>query len=68
MLYKKYHRNFIRQFKKGVKFNILSEEKVQKEPWYDNDNKVIYVKGNKYGCWILVYSDGIIDKCRPYVV
>lgn len=58
MLYKKYHRNFVKQFKKGVKFNIISEEEVMREPWYDKVNKTICMTGSKYGGWNLVSSDG----------
>lgn len=64
MLYKKYHRSYVSQFKKGVKFNILSVEAVLYEPWYDNVNKAVCISGSRYGYWTLVYSDGKIDKYR----
>lgn len=60
MLYKKYHRNFVRKFKKGTRFAVISVETVMKEPWCDN--KEIYVGGSKYGRWNLVYPGGEIDK------
>ena len=31
MLYKKYHRNFVRQFKRGVKFKLNSDVYIQTE-------------------------------------
>ena len=67
MLYKKYHRNYVKQFKKGVKFNIISVESVMKEPRYDIINKIIYITGSKYGCWNLVFPDGRLDKCRHVI-
>ena len=61
MLYKKYHRNYVKQFKKGVKFDIISVEEVWKEPWYDNVNKIIYITGSKYGRWDLVFPNGKVE-------
>ena len=63
MLYKKYHRNFVKQFKKGTKFRWnteeLSVETVTIEPHFVFH--VIYVGGDKYR-WILVYSHGNIEQ------
>ena len=68
MLYKKYHRNFVRKFKKGTVFKwngTLSGEIVRKEPYYDNG--MIWVIDNEYGKWDLVYYNGRINK-HLYVV
>ena len=59
MLYKKYHRNFVRQFKKGTKFTEFDyktyRDVVEIEPYYDYGN--ICINGNRYYL-ILVHSDG----------
>ena len=61
MLYKKYHRNFVRQFKKGIVFKWnRSLSVVMKEPYYDN--KDIFVTDKKYYSWILVSRDGSINR------
>lgn len=68
MLYKKYHRDFIRQFKKGVKFvfnkeGILAE--VIKEPYiYQNDSsspQAILLEDKLY-TWNLLIFNGRIFK------
>ena len=65
MLYKRYHRNFIRQFKEGTKFGWsteeLSVETVMIEPYFKVDFHEIHVSGDKYR-WILVYSNGRIER------
>lgn len=69
MLYKKYHRNFVRQFKKGTVFKwnrSLSVETVMKEPYYFND-KFIFIKDSKYQQWDLIYYNGRINK-NLYVI
>lgn len=61
MLYKKYHRNFVRQFKKGVSFKYpFSRTKVF-------SNKVIIEPHIIIGrvcvnSWTLVFSRGHLDK------
>ena len=62
MLYKKFHRNYVSQFKKGVRFDILSAKTVMQEPWYDNVNEVVCMSDNEYGQWDLVYYNGRINK------
>lgn len=69
MLYKKYHRNFVKQFKKGVRFRFSfykKEEmvcKVNVEPYYDETfcRRNIRITGsNTMGVYdlILVFPDG----------
>ena len=67
MLYKKYHRNYVRQFKKGIKFsyktynNEICKDIVRIEPFYnDIKDKSIHMTGSKYG-WTLVYCNGRVD-------
>ena len=62
MLYKKYHRSYVRQFKKGAKFmwNRCAVETVMKEPYICNG--FIFMKDSKYSCWDLVYSRAEINK------
>lgn len=59
MLYKKYHKNYVGQFKKGVKFRYrgFRSEAIEVEPWCENSGR-IYISGNKSGCWTLVYPGG----------
>ena len=70
MLYKKYHRKYVSQFKKGTVFKwnrSLSVEVVTKEPYYFND-KFIFIKDSKYIRWDLVYVyNGRVNK-NLYVV
>lgn len=64
MLYKKYHRNFIREFKKGTVFrwNMFrcngsrKVDIVRREPYYDNINRWICVTGSKYD--LVLITDG----------
>ena len=74
MLYKKYHRNFVSQFKRGVNFDrpSLSPDKIYErgvvykikiEP-----HGIYVIDKRKHGSWILVYSDGIIKKKSIYVI
>lgn len=66
MLYKKYHRNYIRKFKKGIKICYKTysgeiKDTVRIEPFYnDIKNKSIHITGSKYG-WTLVYCNGRVD-------
>ena len=56
MLYKKYHRQYVREFKVGVKFDYKTyRDVVEKEPYYYNGG--IHITGNKYYL-VLVHSDG----------
>lgn len=67
MLYKKYHRNFIRRFKKGVKccrpYSPLTEiYEIVKEPYYSNVNHRIEFQSSSYFCvWPLIFSWGSIN-------
>jgi len=64
MLYKKYHRNFIRKFKKGVKCYRLDSPlyEVVKEPHYSNVNHRIEFQSSSYfGIWPLIFSSGSIN-------
>ena len=62
MLYKKYHRNFVRKFKIGVKlegdFEII--DKVIIEPSIMKYGRRVYIGYNDY--WILIESDGKLMK------
>lgn len=79
MLYKKYHRNYVSQFKKGVEFNyqypskspykifekdIVDVDGVEIRPFYGG----IYVAGRRTGRWILVYPGGKINKKAIHVI
>ena len=59
MLYKKYHKKYISQFKKGIKFRYgyFRPEAVEIEPWCENSGR-IYISGDRSGCWILIYPGG----------
>lgn len=60
MLYKKYHRKFVKQFKKGVKFECINSVRryiVEKEPFYGGN---ICITG-ECSVWVLVYMDGSIN-------
>ena len=58
MLYKKYHRNFVRQFRKGIEFNYKAyRDVVNKEPYTLIGCENIRVTGTIYDL-ILVYSNG----------
>lgn len=74
MLYKKYHRKYVSQFKKGAKFDrpSLSPDKIYERGIVDKikiEPRGIYViDKRKHGCWILVFLDGIIKKKSIYVI
>lgn len=67
MLYKKYHRNFVKQFRKGTKIYYKTysgdeiKDTVRIEPYFSNDYHEIHISDNKYG-WILVYRNGMIER------
>ena len=65
MLYKKYHRNFVRQFKVGVRFNyyLITQLSytVVREPQYSISNHCIEFLSNRNNTR-LVYLDGRINK------
>lgn len=65
MLYKKYHRNYVSQFKKGVKVKFMYNDmiyEVVKEPYYSNDNHRIEFRSSSYFCiWLLIYPSGFIN-------
>ena len=64
MLYKKYHRNFVKQFKVGTKIRHTSSnypvEIVEEGPLY-SDSYFIEVRGH-YIWWKLIDFNGIINK------
>ena len=65
MLYKKYHRNFVKQFKIGArfKFKFVSRTEIVKDgPYYFNTNYNIEVRGSGRVWWELVCPDGKINK------
>lgn len=63
MLYKKYHRNFVRQFKFRAVFGATGIHRyiVEIEPYYDRIFKGIRMTCDK-GNWDLVPYNGIINK------
>lgn len=63
MLYKKYHRNFVKQFKKRAVFGRTGIHRylVETEPYYDAFFKGICIVSDK-GCWNLVFPDGQLNK------
>lgn len=65
MLYKKYHRNFVRQFKKGTKVNIRynkypNHDFIMEEPFIEH-SWGINIIDNKDCKWTLVFLSGKID-------
>jgi len=56
MLYKKYHRNYISQFRKGTEFwfKAYYREKVVIEPY-------VYSGVCRSGSWVLIFLDGKIN-------
>lgn len=73
MLYKKYHRSYIRQFKKGTEFVYNGERRyiVEKEPYILQTDiygqKTIHVDDKLY-TWSLVLPAGRIFKGYIHVV
>ena len=70
MLYKKYHRSYVRQFKRGTNFAIGSGEsyctgKVINDPFYMFSS--VYIVGDTKHLWILVLPGGKINK-HLYVI
>lgn len=68
MLYKKYHRNFVRQFKKGVKFSYKTYNKVYKdiverEPYYDGRywRRNIRITGSKNDLFLIFPSGQLVE-------
>ena len=70
MLYKKYHRNFVKQFKIGAKFKFIHSnnltEIVNAGPFYFKRSNHIEVQAG-YIWWRLIYQNGKINK-NLYVV
>lgn len=76
MLYKKYHRDFVKKFKKGIKFRYESFygfKEVEVEPFIVSYRDVIYVdvmviqNGNIDHFpehWTIVYTNGTLGKDR----
>lgn len=68
MLYKKYHRNFVRQFKGGVRYKCFSGGKryiVAKEPYYRGEE--IRIIDSECSVWVLISMDGTIN-CKIKVL
>ena len=67
MLYKKYHRSYVSQFKKGIEFVYNGEKKyiVEKEPYIRQievyGRMAIYIEDKLYS-WSLVLPAGRIFK------
>lgn len=67
MLYKKYHRNYVRKFKKGTEFVYNGERRhvVEKEPYIHQTDiycqKAIHVDDKLY-TWSLILPAGRIFK------
>ena len=60
MLYKKYHRNFVRQFKEGSRYECFSGRYiVNKEPYYRGEEILIIDSG--CSVWVLISMDGSIN-------
>jgi len=65
MLYKKYHRNFVKQFKIGAKFRWSGSDRpymVEVEPFYSKGNNCIEVSPGHYLWWKLIKSNGKLIK------
>ena len=74
MLYKKYHRNFVRQFKRGVRFDYIDSSTIREvsaNPLIlEGDNimptcilvPVIRVASLRWSKIILVFSNGRIER------
>ena len=66
MLYKKYHRNFVRKFRRGTKvkyYIYFSFYTVVHEPQYSMSNRCIeFLSNNSRDLnWIIVFSSGSIS-------
>jgi len=63
MLYKKYHRNFVKQFKKGAKVMCIKTIiEVTKEPYLPNfSSSRIDIEDGEY-IWTLVHSGGRVNR------
>lgn len=62
MLYKKYHRNYVRQFKAEfrcyISTSLYNTYVVETEPYYSKRNMCIEFRGNSYfSRWILINLD-----------
>ena len=62
MLYKKYHRNFVSQFKVGTEFfDNNSSVIVEDGPFYFKRSNYIGIQGYSFLWWILIYPNGKIN-------
>lgn len=77
MLYKKYHRNYIKQFKRGARFKlsfykrdsdtfavekITEELQILKEPYVDSVQQIcINILGDREFSYAIVNSNGIVE-------
>lgn len=61
MLYKKYHRNFVKQFRRGaiLMFDIGEGDKIISKPFIDSDYGEICIRCTYE--WTLVFFDGKIN-------
>lgn len=72
MLYKKYHRNFVSQFKKETRYGYkafsgeIYRDIIKREPYIIGSGN-IHITGKKYG-WTLVYPGGRINKDLLFAV
>lgn len=60
MLYKKYHRNFVKQFRKGSKIKskrtaCLTWDTVEEEPYVFS--REIHIASSAYSHWLIVLVD-----------
>ena len=68
MLYKKYHRNFVRQFKNGVKYsykdyNNVYKDIVEREPYYDGRDwrRNIRITGSKNDLFLIFPGGQLVE-------
>ena len=62
MLYKKYHRNFVKQFRIGTKFVCINGVRryiVKEEPFHRRSGNICMT--GDCSVWVLVYMDGSIN-------
>lgn len=62
MLYKKVHRQFVRQFRKGRKYKFFSVWEVIKEPYIDDN--YIKVGSDRNPFYLINITSGRLDHCN----
>lgn len=65
MLYKKYHRNYVRKFRKGTEFSYKTyrethKDVVWREPYIGFGPCGVWMTG-KEGGWVIVFQNGVVD-------